>query len=243
MQNTGNAAVSPTTSVPYAATIERLETRAKAARRRVKIVGLIMFSGIYLVAIGMFFWITRDSAGTQITWLAAHSTRDQIEVPFVRHVVAIKEQLAPFQIKKYGETPALPKVQAEEVARMNRELKIALDDLERAVKIADTNRTPATAESKIVPVISTVVFSLGAVTLLVLLIQIAVMFMRYYTRIAELYDAQADALRASGGDPKLAYGFLDHFSPNNIEIGKTPSTLYEKALDTVREALKQRSGS
>ena len=57
--------------------------------------------------------------------------------------------------------------------------------------------------------------------------------MRYYARLAEFYDAQADALLASGNHSHLAIDFLDRFSPTVIDFGKTPMSIYEKALDTV----------
>lgn len=57
--------------------------------------------------------------------------------------------------------------------------------------------------------------------------------MRYYARLAEFYDAQADALLASGNDPALAIEFLEKFSPASIDFGKAPVSIYEKALDAV----------
>ena len=89
------------------------------------------------------------------------------------------------------------------------------------------------------PILSTGIFSLGAVAFVILLIQIAVTFMRYHTRLAELYEAQADALRASDGNSDRAYKFMEQFSPNAIELGKMPTTIYEKALDTIKEVSKK----
>jgi len=66
------------------------------------------------------------------------------------------------------------------------------------------------------------------------MIQISVMFIRYHMRLGELYDAQSDALRASGGDAALAYALLQHLSPNAIEVGRTPASLYEKAFETIQ---------
>jgi hypothetical protein len=58
--------------------------------------------------------------------------------------------------------------------------------------------------------------------------------MRYYARLAELYAAQANALRASNGDPEVAFVFIQHFSPVSVDIGMAPSTVYEKAFETIR---------
>jgi len=113
--------------------------------------------------------------------------------------------------------------------------------LERYKKIAEIGKVQAGSPdtSRISAAIESAVFSLGAVAFVVLLIQIAVSFMRYHTRLAELYEAQADALRASGGVTNRAYAFIDHFSPNAIELGRAPTTLYEKALETVKEVAKR----
>ncbi len=73
----------------------------------------------------------------------------------------------------------------------------------------------------------------GAIGIAILLVQIFVNSMRYYARLAEFYDAQADALLASGGDPAIAGEFMEKFSPLSIDFGKTPSSIYEKALDTI----------
>lgn len=73
----------------------------------------------------------------------------------------------------------------------------------------------------------------GAIGIAILVLQIFVNSMRYYARLAEFYDAQADALLASGNNPALASEFLEKFSPALINFGKTPLSIYEKALDTV----------
>jgi len=86
---------------------------------------------------------------------------------------------------------------------------------------------------------STIAFSIAIIGFAVLLIQIIVQFMRYYARLAELYEAQADALRASRGDPKVAYEFVQNFTPAAVELGKTPSTVYEKALEAVSNISKK----
>lgn len=86
---------------------------------------------------------------------------------------------------------------------------------------------------------TTIAFSVAAIGFAVLLIQILVQFMRYYARLAELYDAQADALRISNGDPKLAYEFISSFNPSSVELGSAPASVYEKALDVVSTMTKK----
>lgn len=84
-------------------------------------------------------------------------------------------------------------------------------------------------------IIATSVLSIGVVSFIVLLIQIALSFMRCHLQLAELYEAQADALRASGGDLQAARDFMDKFSPTVIPIGKMPTSYHEKLIDAVRD--------
>ncbi|VWC74887.1 hypothetical protein BLA50215_00837 [Burkholderia lata] len=105
---------------------------------------------------------------------------------------------------------------------------------ERAEKARSTAKPPV-ATDNIAPIISTTVLTAGAVAILVLLIQIGVMFMRYYAQLAEHYDTQAFALEASQGRMDRAFEFVEHFSTKHILLGKQPVTLYEKSLDTIAE--------
>lgn len=89
-------------------------------------------------------------------------------------------------------------------------------------------------------IISSLLLSFGVLAFVILMIQTAVTFMRYYARLAELYDAQADALEASEGDPETAYHFIEKFSPLGVEFGKLPTTLYEKSFDTIIEIAKSK---
>ena len=88
--------------------------------------------------------------------------------------------------------------------------------------------------------LSTVAFSFGAIGFVILLIQIAVQFMRYYARLSELYYAQADALRISSGDPAIAFKFIEHFTPSGVELEKSPATIYEKALEAISSTAKNK---
>lgn len=94
-------------------------------------------------------------------------------------------------------------------------------------------------ESGIAYSLSTLAFSFGAVAFMILIIQISVQFMRYYARLAELYNTQADALRLCKGDTEVAFKFMEHFSPVSVELGKAPTTVYEKALDTISTVAKK----
>jgi len=106
------------------------------------------------------------------------------------------------------------------------------------VEEARTGEKPQVAQPDYSPIVSTIAFSAGAVAFVILAIQIAVLFMRYYAQLAELYDAQAGALEASGGDVEIAIKFMESFSPKTVVLGKAPTTLYEKALDTISDVAK-----
>ena len=57
--------------------------------------------------------------------------------------------------------------------------------------------------------------------------------MRYYAKLAESYDAHADALLLSGGNPVVASVFMEKLSPSSIDFGEVPVSIYEKALATI----------
>ena len=73
----------------------------------------------------------------------------------------------------------------------------------------------------------------GAIGLAVFLMQIFLQSLRYFARLAEYYDAQADALTAAAGDSELAVVLLQHLSPLPIEFGKTPTHIYGKVLEAL----------
>lgn len=125
-------------------------------------------------------------------------------------------------------------------AKLTTELEPLLSSYERVSDVylkikqnENMNQRPQWEE-----LISKVLLSIGVVGFVLYFLQTAVAFMRYYARLGELYDAQADALEASGGDVEQAYNFLEKFSPLGIDFGKAPATLYEKSLETIAEFAK-----
>jgi hypothetical protein len=84
-------------------------------------------------------------------------------------------------------------------------------------------------------IVETVITDLGGIAFGLLFIQVALSFMRYYARLAEQYDGQADALLAADGDTQKAKELLPIFMPSSIDLGKVPVSLAEKALDTVKD--------
>jgi len=107
-------------------------------------------------------------------------------------------------------------------------------------KITNIDNIQFSESSSYVSLISSLLLTIGVVGFIILIIQTAVTFIRYYVRLAELYDAQADALEASDGEPEIAFNFIEKFSPLGIEFGKLPISVYEKSFDTIIELVKLR---
>lgn len=222
--------------VDFKDTIERLELRAKRSRRRVIVLGTMLFLSIILVTSVLISTITYTSSFGISSFQS--NSRESIESPFVRRVKDLMEDLnGPDD--NWRKKEKFVKPDEETSKKIKAELEESLVSLERVLKIADYGKTDKPKESVWAPILSTGIFSLGAVAFVILFIQISVTFMRFHTRLAELYEAQADALRASDGDSDRAYKFMEQFSPNSIDLGKIPTTIYEKALDTIKDVAKK----
>ena len=78
----------------------------------------------------------------------------------------------------------------------------------------------------------------GSVGILILLVQIFVNSTRYHARLADLFASQANALRASNGSLLAAESLLEKLSPLPVDFGKTPKSVYEKAIEAVRDVAK-----
>lgn len=87
---------------------------------------------------------------------------------------------------------------------------------------------------------ATIAFSICSILLLVFLVQISVMFMRYYAQLAELYDSQSLALIVSEGNTDKAISFAKEFSPRVISIGKSPDSVYEKAFEVIGNVINKK---
>ena len=238
-------------NIDFSLTVSRLEKRAVDARKRARLAIVLLVIGVFgIISILTFTLVVRgqysNSSYIQEALLSSdESVRTRIESPFVRRVTTIMNSLIGPEnnymdrIWNGNRTQNSQKIDfvpptKEESANLRAELKEALSDLEKAIQIADIGKKTSVETVEIAPIVSTAVFSVGTVGILILMIQISVMFIRYHLRLGELYDAQADALRASGGDTALAYALFQHLSPNTIEVGKSPTTLYEKAFDAIQ---------
>jgi len=108
---------------------------------------------------------------------------------------------------------------------------------DKELALAQTDKKDADSEARIAAEKAQASADEG---ILILLIQVFVSTTRYHARLADLYKAQAIALGASGGDVDTAKALLERLSPLQVDFGKTPTSLYEKALDTVSQVAKTR---
>ncbi len=139
------------------------------------------------------------------------------------------------KIRKEKRTQALNRhLIALETAKAAQDSAAAAKETAIDIAKASQNTIGATGKTDIQQAITRGGAVAGAIGIAILLVQIFVNAMRYYARLAEFYDAQADALLASAGNPYIATIFIDKFSPTSIDFGKTPVSIYEKALDTIK---------
>lgn len=96
-----------------------------------------------------------------------------------------------------------------------------------------TTEAIANKADYLTPAITSFIFSVGSIGILLLLIQISTNFIRYYAKLSEHYASQATALRASGGDEKIVGEMLKYFDVLKLEIGKSPRTIYERGIDAL----------
>ena len=225
-------------SVDFSSTISRLDLKAKKSRNRVTIISMLLFSFVAAYAVIVFYeLLDRNLIGTEVT-IAGTYNRPELERNLVRRVSVLVDSLIGSRfhsksIEKF-QPPSL-----HDAVRLEKRIEKYLNEINNLAKIVDTGKRGTSNSSAIANAVTNGIFGLGAIAFVILMIQMALMFMKYHTRLAELYEAQADALRASNGDADRAYRFMEQFSPNVIEIGRSPVTLYEKALETVKEVAKR----
>ncbi|MBN3756057.1 hypothetical protein G3N95_24155 [Paraburkholderia sp. Tr-20389] len=243
--------------VDFSLAIQKLRIRAKHSRRSLSVVAFIVTMVITFSASFIFLRLTHASASeemekAQLNMEAAMYRYQEKEEPLsprlliLPRIESLLHQIYPEPILKYDRagkivsntpSPLLPPQDAN--ARVNdiNQLVTIYEKLQKASP-ADKRET---SEKDYAPVIATIAFSAGAVAFVILAIQISVMFMRYYAQLAELYEAQAVALEASGGNVQTAIKFMESFSPNTIQLGRAPITLFEKSLEAVTEVAKSKA--
>jgi hypothetical protein len=235
-------------------TARNLKIRADRARKLTYSMGIIVLAVVSTFA-SIMFYLTRPNQPPQNVTLTFNKDSQTAElqgtaaptgttVPIFEDFEApLTQRIAQLVARMNGpetsstDKPFTPPSNSE-ATEIERHIDVALAQLKQAKEI---NRPPAPEDANRqswTSFVSTIVLSIGAVAFVLYLLSIAVMFMRYYARLAELYDAQCDALNAADGDSEIAIKFMEHFSPSSVDIGKAPSTLYGKVLDTIQTVAK-----
>ena len=211
-------------NMDFEASIKSLESRAKRARRTMLMIGLALLFVVQTLVVFIFyqyknqdFPVNKTFSGIFFSSVSLRERLEQREANLVQKLISVESDTT---LGKEAETKL-------------KETISLLNDL----KSADESRSKSSGGLAVS--LATIAFSFGAVGFVILLIQIAVQFMRYYARLEGLYSAQAEALRASDGNPVVAFKFIEHFSPSSIDIGKAPTSVYEKALETISMIAKQ----
>jgi hypothetical protein len=135
-----------------------------------------------------------------------------------------------------------PSVRGDELERIER---VAAGLHRDAVQLAASDRAVREAlaamrgEDQTRRMISTITTRVGAVLILVFLVQILVALYRYSTRLANYYDARTDALElavSDGGgiDENRLANMANIIAPERIEFGKEPKTPMDQALEVAR---------
>lgn len=228
-------------TVDFSNTIDRLEKRARRSRSRVHQLGKILFISIFFVILiilsGLLFQsilISGQSFWPQDLWL---SDIDSLQEAFIGDILTTMDQIAVSRSFREDFQP-LPQ---EEIQILFRQIDETMERFRKFIEIIGdrTEKTALSDISSIVPAIVSGILGFGVVGIILYIINICLSSMRYHMQLAELYEAQADALRASGGDPDIASKFIDKLSPTSVPIGKMPASVYEKALETISEVTKK----
>lgn len=199
----------------FSASIEALENRAKKCRRTMLMIGALIVVTTQVMVMMIFYQYQGAELQLKFDSFSISSALERRGSQLADQLISIEQDSA-------GDASA----QLQETIKMLGELK-------------SQDKPNVSISNGFAGSLSTLAFSFGAVAFVILIIQIAVQFMRYYARLSELYNAQADALRVSNGDPEIAFKFMEHFSPAGVELGKTPTTVYEKALDAISSVAKK----
>lgn len=87
-------------------------------------------------------------------------------------------------------------------------------------------------------IVATLSTRVGALFILIFLVQILVNLYRYNVRLSTYYDARADAFEIYGAsaDADLA-DMIRALSPENLDFGKTPSSPAQQAVELAKEVM------
>lgn len=239
----------------FQGSIANLRERANRCRR---LVTLCMSVLILIVTLSFMFVVYRYSA-TELksasifpsSWIDRdHLSADSLFLPRIEQILKdaygqSTEKVIDERTKGTKTTILSPaEIATKEVLERDRaQMDQLIAYYERVQKAAADGKsiTGNAPGSSIAPIVSTLAISVGAVALMIFVIQIMVTFMRYYARLGELYDAQAEALQVSDNNAETAYKFIEKFSPLAVDFGAIPTSLQEKAVSAVIDVAKSKA--
>jgi len=232
--------------------IDNLKKRAASARRTRTIIASVLFI-LSLIIFGIIYINTTSGLAkgmSEVYKKLSSNNNDKIANENERFIYNTFREMYP---PDKG-TPSDSKTKIDDSIKKDNNnflLKASQDEFERMVKSIEVRsklldsyadwkgvryRMGSGEQSLINSVttsVATIAFSLCSMILLLFLVQISLMFMRYYAQLAELYESQALALVVSEGSADKAILFAKEFSPRVISIGKSPESAYEKAFDII----------
>lgn len=239
--------------------IDNLKKRAASARKTRSLIASVLFL-LSLIIFGIIYINTTSGLAKGMSDAykkLSSNNNERIGIDAQSFVYnTFKDQ---FPLNK--STPSDPKKKIDDSTKNDNNsfiLQASQDEFERMVKTAEmksklldsyaawrgvhygTGPGEQSLISSVTTSVATIAFSLCSMILLLFLVQISLMFMRYYAQLAELYDSQALAMIASGGNADKAILFAKEFSPKVISIGKAPESVYEKAFDIIGKSINKK---
>lgn len=232
----------------FSTAIDNLKRRASSARKTRSIIASVLFI-LSLIIFGIIYINTTSGLAkgmsdvyNKLSLNYSGQNDSGIETMY-SNVINASNSLAK------GASPTSKKTEEKNKSDKSESLQFSQDEIERMVKNIEVKSKiiDSYADWKgvryrlgggniinsVTTSVATIAFSICSILLLVFLVQISVMFMRYYAQLAELYDSQALALIVSEGNTDKAISFAKEFSPRVISIGKSPDSVYEKAFEMI----------
>jgi hypothetical protein len=233
------------------AVVSRLRGRAVALRRAANVALLLILVAL-AGGLALFYFAKRISGDSYTEILAAlrdSSRHDEQTLSRIRSAVRNVEQLAFMGLRELPQAQraaAAASVQTDTKTALEvltseaTTVKTAVDDIKKQLLALD--RSDQTRD-----LISTIATRVGAVLLLVFLIQILVTLYRYNTRLAAYYEARADALELSiASDGHLNVDMFEAtaviLSADRIDFGREPKSPVENGVELAKAVLSAAAG-
>jgi len=220
-------------------TVSDLQKRAARARKSRTVIAAGMLAIVIVTVAAIFSLNTRPAMAWQTIAENISAKRPQDPGIFMQTTTGLLDKAYPDGLvylgkRLDGSEEKTPMVSPQERAVYLNEIDTLVGFYERA-EAAYKNKAPedTTVGNDLITSVSSIAFTFGSIAFFVLGIQIGMSFLRYYARLAELYDSQASALMMSNGDPEKAVKFFEIFSPMNVSFGKAPASLYERVIEAI----------